>query len=294
VTLFLGDNMYPEGMTPERRDQADQRLRPQVRAATGSGAAAIFVPGNHDWADGGEEGLGAVIAQADYVTGLAGSDTTFLPAGGCPGPVVVDRYPGVRVIVVDTQWWLHDQTKPAAECPFPDTAAVITAFAGLLETDRHVVVAAHHPLFGYGRHAGFSDWRDHLKPPLIGSVIALARKVAPRAQDFNATAYRRMADAFEQAFTARARPGTLRVWTAGHEHSLQILDGDDPDALDFVLISGSAAKTNPLDHGSNTVFAHSNPGFIVLDVFNDRSVLARVVGDDGEEAFRYWLFDGRN
>jgi hypothetical protein len=288
--LFLGDNMYPEGMTSRRTNEADQRLGPQIRAAIGSGAGTILIPGNHDWDDGGDEGYDAVLAQANYVSRVGGSDSAFLPAAGCPGPVAIDRYPGMRIIVLDTQWWLHDEAKPSADCSYPDTAAVITAFARLLETERHVVVAAHHPLFGYGRHAGFSDWRDHLWPPVVGSLIALSRKLPLRTQDYNSTAYRRMVDAFRTAMDLRPQPGALRLWAAGHEHSLQILEGDDADTLDFVLISGSAAKTNPVNHGDDTVFAQSSPGFMVLDVFDDRSALVRVVGADGEESFQYWLY----
>jgi hypothetical protein len=99
-----------------------------------------------------------------------------------------------------------------------------------------------------------------------------------------------MAEAFQAALDIRSRPDTLRLWAAGHEHSLQVLEGDDADALDFVLISGSAAKTNPVNHGDDTLFAQSIPGFMVLDVFDDRSVILRVVGTDGEESFRYWLY----
>ncbi len=67
IVAFLGDNMYPEGMTARYRSQADQRILPQIVAATGAGARALFVPGNHDWADRSREGYEAVRAQAGYV-----------------------------------------------------------------------------------------------------------------------------------------------------------------------------------------------------------------------------------
>src|SRR2546422_8176212 len=30
------------------------------------------------------------------------------PGGGCPGPRVVDLAGGVRLVALDTEWWLHD------------------------------------------------------------------------------------------------------------------------------------------------------------------------------------------
>lgn len=274
VTLFLGDNMYPEGMTPGHRTEADRRLLPQIQAGIAGGGRAVFVPGNHDWADGGDGGMEAILAQAEYV-GARSDRAVLLPAGACPGPVALDDLAGVRIIVLDTQWWLHAKEKPQEACPSPDTAAVIARFAVLLKTDRHVIVAAHHPLWAYGRHAGFSDWRDHAWPPVVGTLIALSRKLGLRDQDLNSTRYSRMAEAFEAAFESVPRGAGLRIWAAGHEHSLQILDGGP--SIDYLLVSGSAAKTNPVNHGDDTRFAESRNGFIVLDVLADSRVLARVV-----------------
>ena len=291
VTLFLGDNMYPEGMTSEHQGEADLRLLPQIHAATDSGAQAVFVPGNHDWADGGDEGYEAILAQADYVNSRMPGGAGFVPSGGCPGPVAMDQFRGLRIIVVDTQWWLHGGEKPGSICAHRDTAAVVTAFAALLDTDRHVVIAAHHPMFGYGRHAGFSDWRDHLTPPVIGSLIALGRKLPLRIQDYNSSQYQTMMDAFHAALRQNPGQGGMRVWVAGHEHSLQVLDGFADDSLDYVLISGSAAKTSPVNHGDETIFAQSRPGFMVLEFFSDARVLVRVVEATGGEVFQFWLGD---
>jgi hypothetical protein len=289
VTLYLGDNMYPEGMTLRHRDEADRRLRPQIRAATNSGADAVFVPGNHDWADGGDGGLEAILAQAQYVNSQAPDQAVFLPSGGCPGPVVIDRYEGVRIIVLDTEWWLYEGEKPSDSCSHSNTAEVITSFARSLDTDRHVVVAAHHPLFGYGRHAGFSDWRSYFDPPVIGSFIALSRLLPLRVQDYNSSQYGRMAAAFLEAFRQSPGQGGIRVWAAGHEHNLQVLEGAEDASLDYVLISGAAAKTTPVNHGEETIFAQSSPGFMVLDIFSDSRVLARVVETSSNTVFPFWL-----
>ena len=96
-----------------------RRLDAQIRTVP-SGATGIFLPGNHDWSDGGQGGfLGAATAadglyvirrQARLIPRRpknAGATVMMLPKNGCPGPVVVDRE-RVRLILLDSQWWLHN------------------------------------------------------------------------------------------------------------------------------------------------------------------------------------------
>ena len=291
LVIFLGDNMYPEGMTPRRQREADQRILPQIDAATGGGARALFVPGNHDWADGGEPGYEAILAEAAYVEDHLPHDSGFLPLDGCPGPFGVDRFPGIRIVALDTQWWLHEHDKPRETCAQSDPQEFATALSRLVDTDRDVVIAAHHPLNGFGRHAGFSDWKEHLLPPLIGSVIVLKRKLWPSNQEFDSGPYQAMTELFQSALSDRSEDKGLLVWAAGHEHSLQVLDGN---AVDYVLVSGSAAKTTPVGHGPQTIFAQSQPGFMVLDFLVSGQTRLRIVARDGAEIYAMWLRKGEN
>ena len=287
LVLYLGDNMYPEGMTQRRRGEADVRLLPQIEAVTESGARGVFLPGNHDWARGeGDEGYDAIVAQARYVNEHMPGTENFLPKDGCPGPAAIDLLQGVRIIALDTQWWLQKGEKPTSQCPQANRGAVVDRLVELLDTDLDVVVAAHHPLGGHGRHSGFSDWKDHLLPPIIGTVIALSRKLPLRDQDFNAPAYRTMVDDIEGAFSRRRAGEGLLLFAAGHEHSLQVLEGE---LVDYVLISGSAAKTSPVGHGDDTLFAHLHTGFMVVDFMEAGSVLLRVIEPEQGEVFNLWL-----
>jgi len=45
----------------------------------------------------------------------------MLPVGGCPGPTVVDLGEVVRLVALDSQWWLQDGPKPGptSSCPPP-------------------------------------------------------------------------------------------------------------------------------------------------------------------------------
>ena len=286
IVIFLGDNFYPEGMTPERAHEANSKLLPQLEATAQSGARVLFVPGNHDWDDGGSDGYDAILAQADYIESHLGNADGFLPVNGCPGPAAIDSLPAVRIIAVDTQWWLHEYHKPVEACPHSNAGQFRAALSDLVDTDRTVVIAAHHPLFGFGRHAGFSEWREHLLPPIVGTAIALTRKFAPGSQDYNSEPYQAMTALFRSAIPAPNQRDNIVIWAAGHEHNLQVLEGR---AADYVVISGSAAKTTPVGDGPETLFAHSHPGFMVLDFMGSNQVQLQVVEPDSGEVFARWF-----
>ena len=129
AVVFLGDNIYPRGMpdsTERSRKDAERCLDAQVAAASNA-SSVYFVPGNHDWAKHGDDGWDAIRRQGRYLTESGAA--RMLPAGGCPGPAVVDLGPQVRLILLDTQWWLHVGPRPGPDsfCGAGTPASVVTA-----------------------------------------------------------------------------------------------------------------------------------------------------------------------
>ncbi len=193
--IFLGDNIYNVGLPKQASKEykkAEKKLQAQLSVVKASGAHGIFIPGNHDWADGKKGGWAAVLRQEEYVNTVLGTDKpSFLPKGGQPGPENVDK-DGVRIIVLDTQWWLHrDDDKPIAlngedgeasakqENPVEIVQRrVIEKLRGYLNRSgqRKVMVVAHHPLATHGPRGGFFDWRDHLFP-LTNLPLPLIKKI---------------------------------------------------------------------------------------------------------------------
>jgi hypothetical protein len=119
LVVFLGDNIYPAGM-PEADDpdraEAERRIDDQIQAVLQGGARGVFIPGNHDWQKGGTDGWWRVYRQAEYVDRFA-PNVEVLPRNGCPGPVARDVGSRLRLIMMDTQWYLHGGPKPGAWSP---------------------------------------------------------------------------------------------------------------------------------------------------------------------------------
>jgi hypothetical protein len=308
VIVFLGDNVYPRGM-PDSGDagraEAERRLSAQLAVLHATGARGLFVPGNHDWDREGPGGWDAVRREERFIAASGGVGVALLPTDGCPGPAVVDVGAVVRLVALDTEWWLHGAAKPqhhASACPADSEGEVIDSLRAALATAeaRAVVVVAHHPLLSGGPHGGHFGWQDHvfplrkLKPwlwlplPILGSAYPIAREHGISSQDASSAAYRRMRAALDSAFAGRPP----LIYAAGHDHALQVIGGT---SARYELVSGAGIfghrdRVTTLD---GTRFAQSASGFMRVEVLCDgRARLAVMVVDRrgaAAEAFALWL-----
>ncbi len=108
--VYLGDNVYPRGMPPpEEFDRASKEhiLERQIAVAKQSGVPAYFIPGNHDWARMTREGWDAVRRSETFIKIRGEGLAQQAPRNGCPGPEVVDVGKSIRLVLLDTQWWLQ-------------------------------------------------------------------------------------------------------------------------------------------------------------------------------------------
>lgn len=271
--LYLGDNVYPAGLQASDRKRGEAVLRRQAEATK---AAKLFLPGNHDWGHRGRQWLtpGVLASQQKFVESL-GAD--FLPKDGCPGPAPLELLPrgplsgAITVIAVDVHWWLLPE-KDRPECAgVTGTSSFLEQLQALLEAGRddHVIVAAHHPIRSGGPHGGHTRgfWQD------LGVTI-----VYPfyHLQDMVDPGYRQMVLVLSKALGAN--PPLAMV--AGHDHSLQVIDGGDLARL--VIVSGAASKVSSVTALEGTIFAHAAYGFVVLDFYRleggaEETMLVRVL-----------------
>lgn len=314
AVVFLGDNVYPNGVPIEpgpERTRAEQRLGAQLDAVRRAGLRAWFVPGNHDWGDGGDADHGWERVRAQAALVAASGVAVMAPADGCPGPVLAPLGARLELVLLDTAWWLHAGPRPhgpGAACPTRSedevTAALAAALREAAAAGRQAIVLAHHPLATGGPHGGAFDWSDHLFPlraleralwvplPIIGSVYPLARRLGVSAQDATSKPYAAMRQALEGAF-AGAPP---LVFAGGHEHGLQLLRGrPGSERWDVVSGAGSVAQITFARTTDGTVFAAGESGYARLDAHAGGAVsitfVSALPGAPPEPIFRACLSD---
>ena len=281
VVVFLGDNVYPRGLPapgqPGRR-AAERSLRNQVEAVTATGSLGYLVPGNHDWAKSGVDGWEAIKRQEAFVDSVSGGRVLLQPGGGCPGPRVVDIGSRLRLVMLDTQWWLHRGPKPRypdSNCPADAESEIVDSIRAALTggSGRLLVLAEHHPMRSGGVHGGHFDWKDHLFPlraikpwlwiplPWIGSLYPTARQQGISNQDIPSRAYQRLIRALRRALAA-APPA---LYAAGHDHNLQVLAGGAA-RLELVSGTGYYGHIDEVVRIRGTLFAGRASGFARLDI----------------------------
>jgi hypothetical protein len=271
TVMFLGDNIYPDGM----KKHADYAfLKEQIeRLNTNAGeplAEVTFLMGNHDW--GGALGPDHKTAETQllFLEELIPNHSKRVPAAGCPGPVSFDAGP-FRIVTIDTQTWLTKDDLPTG-CQHVDSdgniveASFLNALGSELTSSPLTILAAHHPIQTQGEHGGRGGfWRrafylSHLN-----------------RQDLNHSKYKHL----RGKLVEQMKDSKTFIYASGHEHSLEVMENN---GADFLLVSGSGSKTTPVGHSTdNSLFAYEERGFMVLSSLEDQSVWIQVVASGANE-----------
>lgn len=279
--LFLGDNLYPEGMpekdSPERAI-AEYRLDAQVDALKDFDGQIVFIPGNHEYYSGGIKGL---KRQEDYLNKKLKDKQkqVFYPEDGC-GLTQIEVSDDIQLVIMDSQWFLEDwDNNPGIndDCDIKTREKLFLAVEDALKDNQEktIIFAVHHPLYTNGPHGGQFAAEKHLYPfqnslplPGIASLVTLVRKSGGISiQDRINERYRQMAD----RLITLSRDSDRIIFVSGHEHSLQYSrDGNIPQ-----IVSGAGSKTSATKITKNAQFTYGKQGFAMLDVFDDGSSWVR-------------------
>lgn len=305
--LYLGDNIYPAGLPthedPAKRTRAEKLIDAQLDLVANFKGQPYIIPGNHDWNKYSAHGLEAVKREEAYVEAKLNKGNVFLPDNGCGGPTVVELTDNLVLIVIDTEWWIHDwSVEPGINrgCDVKTRQE----FADELEyviseyDDKNIIVAGHHPIFSAGAHGGYFNLRQHIFPitdkkkkfylplPVLGSIYPTYRSVFGHPQDIPHPDYEKLRQVY---FKATYRKKDI-VYAAGHEHSLQYYEHLD----NHYIVSGSGSKESFTRAGSGAKFSASDEGFSKLLYLEDGSVWAEFWvpegdGQTGKMIFRHQL-----
>lgn len=285
VVVYVGDNLYDAGLpfeTYSRYSIIKAALDSQINLVKGTQAKGYMIPGNHDWENGGFRGYETVVRQQQYVDINGNGQVEFYPKGGCPGPVEVPVSDDVVLVLMDSQWWIHENDKPGIEsdCDCKTQEEVISELEDILNKNykKLVLLACHHPFKSNGVHGGYFTIKQHIFPftdgnknlyiplPVIGSVYPIARSVFGTPQDLKHPNYTKMVSRIMAA--VKSHPHVIMLH--GHEHTLQLLN----DSSYNFIVSGAGCKTQRVSPGGSAKFIARSLGFATLEILKNKSVRA--------------------
>ena len=200
--LLLGDSFYPKGVA-----SADDPLWKSAFEVPYNPLKILFhvVLGNHDYE-------GNVGAQIEY-----GKKN---PLWSLPARNYSFSEGNVQVFVIDsTQWdsvqrdWLKKEIGESKA--------------------RWRIVAAHHPIFSYGKHGNTENLVKELRPLLLGKA---------------------------------------NFFLCGHDHDKQVLKDPQDGDLHYV-VSGGGSEVRPTQGGPLSLFSASTIGFSSLELDETKAVL---------------------
>ncbi|KZS38895.1 phosphoesterase [Aquimarina aggregata] len=287
-TIFLGDNIYPDGMPEEdKKDRAiaEHRLDAQIDAVKNFDGQVYFIPGNHDWYN---EGLKGLEREEKYFEKKLKDKKVFRPSKGC-ALESIEITENIQLIILDSQWYLEDWDKhPTINDNCPE---IKTREAMFLEIesefkknqDKTILFALHHPLYTNGVHGGKYAPVKHLYPsqkkvpvPILGSLAMQIRTTGGiSTQDKQNKQYKSLVKRLETL----AKGSNRIIFASGHEHSLQYIEHKGIKQI----VSGSGAKNSYATLSNDGLFAYGGQGFVKLDILKNGSSWASYYASENNE-----------
>ena len=269
--VHLGDIVGNQGLS-KKTDKTSTRQLDQLLQLTQNKPQGnmYFVPGDKDWDNSGKEGWKNVRNLEKYLADLKSKARVLVPGNGCPGPEIIDIGTGLRLVTINTQWWMHPYRKPVE----PDTDCQINTDADFLEElddaiseagKRNVLVVGHHPVISNGVYGGHMPLKKHLFPfsdrnsqnrvplPLLGSIYAAYRQNIGTPRDMANVRYQD----FKTGLTGILQENKNIIYAAAHDYSLQLNNA----AENYHLVSGSFSQADYVGKNAASLVNAAKPGF---------------------------------
>ena len=282
AVVFLGDNIYPDGMPPKsepyERTLAETALNRQLEAIDNYDGRVFFVAGNHDWYEYGIKGL---RRERRYLDKNSDEQAELLPRPGCGDPVEVELTDDITLLLLDSQWWMANwkgETDINDGCEAKSRADFAFLLQEAMKSNRRkeLIVAMHHPIYSNGPHGGRFTFGEHLFPlrelndnlyvplPLVGSFFRFLQSSIGTRQDLANATYKD----FRNLLLGQANTIGDVIFASGHEHSLQYWDKDDQ----HFIVSGGGSKKSGSQTGNGAEFAYGGYGFAQLNYYPEGEV----------------------
>ncbi|UPT67344.1 MAG: hypothetical protein M0D57_01205 [Sphingobacteriales bacterium JAD_PAG50586_3] len=234
--------------TPGDTTESERNLLCQLKIVQDYPGNVVFVPGNHDWDEGKAGGLKTIKTEQQYIEDYRSKmypdvkkiPILFKPTAGKPGPESYLISPGIRMIALDTQWFLHfykkdnlkDKTrKQTAEAFYNGLDSLLN----YCQThNEKALLVYHHPLFTNGGHGARKQPLRFLINYTPFQLLGLIGGNRYFVQDIPQPRFKKMRNRM-LAIMGKYK-GVINA--SGHEHYLQHYTHGD----DHFIVSGSGSK----------------------------------------------------
>jgi hypothetical protein len=272
AVVFLGDNVYPSGL--KQGDKvSEKKLLSQLRILNEYKGQAYFIPGNHDWASQGTKGLKRINNEENYVeqyvsqhTEATNKGNAFLPSNALPGPETVLLSAGIRLICIDTQWFLHQYKKNKIQSKRKTIELFYHRLDSIIncskQNNEQLIIAAHHPIYSNGLHAKSKQpirFLINYTPFRIFGFMGLTRLFT---QDLPQPSYSKMRKRLLQSINRN----TNIIYASGHDHNFQLFKMENNN----FIVSGAGSKFEPFckkNKFDSSYQCSGNTGFVKIDFY---------------------------
>jgi len=282
--LFLGDNVYPNGLDLNDSNSI-LRMNAQLNVLKAYIGQAYIIPGNHDWDAQKRKGNKILYDQQLYVDSFLRNQSTivnklsgsFYPKDGLPGPHSILLADKLRLIIIDTQWFLHVFKKNTIGSKKNTEKLFFEKLDSMLlhskNNQEQVIIAGHHPLYTNGQHSKKMQplrFMVNYVPPF--QLFGLAGLYRLFSQDIDSRHYKQFR---KNMFVLFDKYDHL-IYVSGHDHNMQYFNKGN----DKYIVSGSGSKLSSLQKKKRFESkweSDQSTGFIRLDFYSDGSMKINAV-----------------
>jgi len=258
--IFLGNNVYPKGNytneTSLKAKIAERKLTAQFELFTTYQGQFYILPGNKDWKNGLPGGFQSVKQQQQISNDWFLKNSTvknaktgvYFKSVGLPGPIVQMIHPQIKLVMLDSQWWLqgdmfHKVGKLSGKNRKKTSEAAFRQLDSIVEnsgkTNELLIVAAHHPIITNGFHAHLRQpfrFLINYTPMQLFGILGLNRFFR---QDLTQHRYKKYRKRISEII--QAHPSC--VYVSGHEHAMEYFEKNG----NHFIVSGSSERLDKLD-----------------------------------------------
>ncbi len=304
TVVFLGDNVYPNGLSidanhPEVVTIPQKKMVSQLEIFKEYKGNVFMVPGNHDWNKCKWNGKQWIKDEAVFMENYLKKNTSiankneeaFFPKEAGPGPVSIQLKESLRLVIIDTQWWLQQQFfHPVGTDKGKNKRSTKERFYRQLDSlltvadknNERVLLAAHHPLFSNGRHSNARQpWRFLINytPLQVLGLLGLNRFFM---QDIPQPRYKKMKRELMEVIDKHKNI----IYVSGHDHNLQFSKHGNL----YHIISGAGSFHSKVKEKEDLLFYKSQSGLFKLSYFANGQILVEAMDSYNKEVFfSYWV-----